>query len=101
MRGSLGHLPRATLHPRGPVVSTISGSGRLELFREQTLDDAASEQKPVHRALFGEHGVGRAQPGATASAVSSEDVYKNKQLSFSAVPAGSMVLRGVDPPAKD
>jgi hypothetical protein len=82
-------------------VSTISGSGRLELFREQTLDDAAAEQKPVHRALFGEHGVGRAQPGATASAVSSEDVYKYKQLSFSAVPAGSIDHRCVALRAKD
>src|SRR5919202_466315 len=88
--GITGHLPRATLHPRGPVVSTVSRSRRLELLREQPLDDPAAEQEPVHRALLGEHPVGCAQPAATARAVSSEDVYKYKQFSFSAVPAGSI-----------
>src|SRR5918912_1830058 len=101
MRGSLGHLPRATLHPRGPVVSTVGGSGRLELFREQALDDAAAEQQPIHRALLGEHAMGRAQPCATARAVASEDVYKYKQLSFGAVPASSIDHRCVALRARD
>src|ERR687885_1384668 len=56
--GITGHLPRATLHPRGPVVSTVGGSGRLELFAEQALSDAPAEHEPVHRALLGQHAVG-------------------------------------------
>src|SRR5712691_7469022 len=100
MRGSLG-TSRGRRYPRSPVVSTASGSGRLELFHEQALDDAAAEQQPVNRALLGEHPVRWAQAAGPASAVSAENVYKCKQLSFGAVPAGSIdhrcvALRGRD-----
>src|SRR5919197_1231937 len=91
--GITGHLPRATLHPHGPVVSTVSGSCRLELFREQALGDTAAEQEPVDRALLGEHPVRWAQPAAAntlARAVASQNIYKDKQLGFGAVPAGAI-----------
>src|SRR5437660_668074 len=42
MRGSLG-TSRGRRYPRSPVVSTANGSGRLELFHEQALDDGAAD----------------------------------------------------------
>jgi hypothetical protein len=79
-------------------MSTVSRSCRLELFREQALDDAPPEQQPVNRPLIGEHGMRRTQPAAAdtpARAVSSQNVNKYKELGFSAVPAGSMDHDGV------